>query len=99
MTRVTAVLDGELPNDGEADDVRDGRGMASAAPEFPGKKEGVHVMEQSKGILDMQNWQRMVDGIARELPGKGAEPRWISCVPRRQRTREQDLSSGVGEWR
>ena len=34
MTGEAAVLDGELPNDGEADDVRDGRGMASAAPVY-----------------------------------------------------------------
>ena len=95
MTRVAAVVDGELQNKGETADVRDGHGMASAAPEFPGKKEGVHEMYKSKGILEKQKWQRMVDGITRELPGKVAAPKWIPFVPHRKRTRELAPALGV----
>ena len=52
---MVAVCDGELPNDGEVDDVRDGHVMAAMAPWSPGQKEGDMRKSRARGARGRKN--------------------------------------------
>ena len=94
---MAVVLVGELPNDGEVEDVRDGHATASEAPVSLGINRGVHEIDLEEGKTKVQRGRGEMDGVDGNLSRRLAEPRWTSRVPRRQRTRERWILLEVGE--
>ena len=55
---MAAVLDAELPNDGEVEDVRDGHATASEAPVSLEVNGGVKELDHEEAKTMVQKWRR-----------------------------------------